>query len=352
MNKLVQCSKKYSIQLSCPGYALSDSAWEKTGPTYVECWKQINTFLSNHTYEAFGTRFLLTFDWSQMPRLVLKMHRAHERFYRAIDEGKDPIRAARFPRKPENIEIVSEADKEPDNDHRHNALIVCRLHDIFLIANLSAPGSADFYRTNVQEEPQSKGRSHDSLNISGFYFELAFIDSHEGKWPLVKTLPVQDVAAWYSTVRTGYSQTPKNKAEKVLFALLHISTLDMSPIVVVWLFFALETLFDTKIGENFRVLNERIKLLLNPSPKQAKYLKKQLRELYDIRSSLVHGGFDLFHPMMDESIDKTVETVHKKWVEPTEVGFRVLLVSLQTIIERRMKWPQFTEVIEGENYTL
>jgi len=348
----VRRSIEYSINLSCPGYSISDIAWETTGPTYIECWEHIDKFLSTHTYKAFDTVFRMTFDWSKMPRLVSNMHRAHERLFRAKDEGKDPFRAARFPRRPAHIKIISEADKEPEYEHQHTALIACRLHDIFLIANLSAPGSGEFNGVAVQEETRARKQTHGSLNLSGFYFDLAFIDTHEGKWPLVKNLPVQQVATWYSAVRTGHSQVPDNNAEKVLFALLHLSTLDMSPIAVVWIFFALETLFDTRIGENLRVLNERIKLILEPDPKQEKYLKRQLRELYAIRSALVHGGFDLFHPEMNESLDRRVEAVHEKWMVPTGFGFRILLVSLQTIIERGMKWPGFTEVVEGEKYAL
>jgi len=135
MNNPAQSSKRYYIQMSCSGYNISDAVWKITGQTYVDCWKQIATTLSSHTYEGFGATFDISFDWSEMPRLALRMHRAHERLYRAAKEGKDPFRAARFPRKPATIKILSEANNQPDYEHRHEALIVCRLHDIFLIAN-------------------------------------------------------------------------------------------------------------------------------------------------------------------------------------------------------------------------
>jgi hypothetical protein len=188
------------------------------------------------------------------------------------------------------------------------------------------------------------------LKLSGFYFELAFVDSQDGKWPIAKTLSVGQVSAWLSAVRPTPTQVPSNRAEKVLFAILHLAALDMSPVAVLWIFFALEALFETRVGENFRVLTERIELLLQPDEKQMKYLKRQLRQLYDIRSALVHGGFDIIHPSMDEALDTRIDGVHDKWIPPTEFGFRVLLVALQTIIERGFKWPVFSELLNGERF--
>jgi hypothetical protein len=98
-----------------------------------------------------------------------------------------------------------------------------------------------------------------------------------------------------------------NPMERVLFALLHFSKLDASPMEVVWLFYAFESLLQTNTGENFSSIVRRLCLLLEADVAQATLVKRKMRDLYNIRSAIVHGGFEITHPMHDEGLDERVQ---------------------------------------------
>jgi hypothetical protein len=192
--------------------------------------------------------------------------------------------------------------------------------------NIAAPGSLNLHNATLKWAPKNPklGRlAHHTFSLSNLYFALAWLDRNNNKWPKTTRLSLPDVVSWYSKVRTGASQTPRNQMEKVLFALLHLSISADTPATVVWLFNGLETLFGTRPNENRRALIERAQLLLRPNEKERKYLKDNLEKLYKIRSSFVHGGMEVVHPMHNESLDATVEN---KWAELSaacEFGFSI-----------------------------
>lgn len=245
------------------------------------------------------------------------------------------------------IKVPIEVTVESGQDKEHllknlGTLIESFVFDAFLIMNISAPGCFNLYTASLESREE---RLPGKIDASEFYFDLSRIDGLDGKWPQPRTLSLEEVTAWFFRVRDGVAQIPRNPAEKALFAVLHISRMDLSPMVVIWIFYALETLLDTRVGENFRVLTERIQLLLQPTMDEAKLLKTELRKLYDLRSSLVHGGLEVTHPMHNEVLDPGVEEKYRRVSSSSEFGFRVLLCAVQTLIERRTGWPLFKEVL-------
>jgi len=136
-----------------------------------------------------------------------------------------------------------------------------------------------------------------------------------------------------------------------MFALLHLAKLDGEMLSVVWLFYALESLLQTKVGENFGSIVRRLTLLLGLANNEIPTMKKQMRVLYDLRSAIVHGGFEAIHPMKDEAIDKRVDGVFSRLLNATEYGLVVLVAAIQKMAEEN--WPQlrFDEIIVGDNST-
>jgi len=114
----------------------------------------------------------------------------------------------------------------------------------------------------------------------------------------------------------------------------HIAKTDLSLATIIWQFYALETLYDTQPGENRRALTHRIGLVLSPDDKQRAYLKKELRDLYDIRSGFAHGGREVAHPMNNEAVDQRVSEEYRKLMDASEFGFAVVLTSIQRLIGR------------------
>ena len=77
--------------------------------------------------------------------------------------------------------------------------------------------------------------------------------------------------------------------------------------VVIWLFYAFESMLQTRVGEDFSAIVNRIGLLLNADEEQARLIRRKMRALYDVRSAIVHGGFEVIHPMHDGSLDKRAD---------------------------------------------
>src|SRR5215467_15273503 len=139
------------------------------------------------------------------------------------------LRRARFPRRPTRdvirVRTTGRASLGTSN------VIASVLHDIFLIMNIAAPGCCDFYRASLagaQYEP--------NISLSNVNFENAlYIHLHSG-WPIIRILDLHRVVSWYEKVRQGISQIPQNPTERVLFALLHMAKIDVSPMMVIWQF--------------------------------------------------------------------------------------------------------------------
>lgn len=122
---------------------------------------------------------------------------------------------------------------------------------------------------------------------------------------------------------------------------------DASPATLIWIFYALETLFDTKPGENFRALRDRIGLLLDPGGGHREDLVRGLRTLYDLRSAFVHGGLEILHPIGPNPGDEKGDELYKRVADACEFGFTLIACSIQALINRGWIEAQFQEVVVG-----
>jgi hypothetical protein len=86
-------------------------------------------------------------------------------------------------------------------------------------------------------------------------------------------------------------------------------------------------------------------LLLDGDAKQTSILKTKLRKLYDIRSAIVHGGFEVIHPMNHDVLDERASDEFGNLLSAMEIGYSVIKAAIQTIAENG--WPdlRFDEVI-------
>src|SRR5436305_1911550 len=80
--------------------------------------------------------------------------------------------------------------------------------------------------------------------------------------------------------RPTAGQLPTNPTERARFALIHLTKLDGDMLSIVWLFYALESLLQTRVGENFGSIVRRLTVLLGLAKDDVAMMKKQLRVLY------------------------------------------------------------------------
>ena len=236
--------------------------------------------------------------------------------------------------------VISRSEKVPAN-----GLMESYLHDFFLIMSLAYPGScnmsgAKLACTENNTSPLIYNDTH--ISLSGSYFELVDLDSRKGYWPTTRTIPLEKVIKWFNYHRKHFSQVPSSSMERVIFSLWYISKhSDMDPTIIVWLCNALETFFDTSSGYSRRAIEERSIVLLDANTKQSQEIKTELKKLYDLRNLLVHSGMNITHPMFDERLDSRVGPEFDNWTKAVEYGFRLLLASLQTTIDRGWSTPSF-----------
>jgi len=117
----------------------------------------------------------------------------------------------------------------------------------------------------------------------------------------------------------------------------------ITPSSVMWAAHGLEALCDTRVGESFSGMVRRLSLLLELSDSDAAVLKKELRKFYDLRSSFVHGGLGVIHPVADELMDPQVMLTTTRLLQSSDFAVCVLVASLQSLIRKSCTSYAFVE---------
>ncbi len=228
------------------------------------------------------------------------------------------------------------------------------LYEIYLVSNLSAPGSFNLYRSFIKVpglDPEEDPFAQTELELSEYLFEHAWHEAQNTAWIKVGFLPFADVYSWYKRFQLGLRQVANSRVEKALFALLHLGRNSfLEPEATLWLASALEAIFDTPHGSSFHFLHKRLSTLLSLDGKQEAMLKKQLREFYDVRNSFAHGGGAICHPIANEYWDPHVEQVSRRTIEANNFACGILLGSIQELIRRNAAGFEFREIVLGVGF--
>jgi hypothetical protein len=318
----------------------------------MQIWATADSLLRNYRIEHGSREVQISIDWHHVIescRLYGSVMEELEGFLaRNLPLPEEVLR--KFPDRTEiAIEVQSTESKTPIG-YFHPALYVeNRLADVFLMMNIAEPGCCDFYLASLLEQrTDARGFNNTNISLSSTLFEIAQVHTLDGQWPYASSINLETVVRWFEKIRTGVRQLPQNQFEKVLFSILHLAYSDASSTSIIWLFYALETLLDTKPGENRAALERRLIVLLEPSEKERRKLKTKLRELYDYRSSVVHGGLSVASPLQLESLDEDFENEYRRMLELVEYGFALLLACLQKVALNGWTELRFKDVMEGQ----
>lgn len=326
-----------------PTNSVSDTGWEIADPAFIHAWTEIVEQTSVKIFDRDGgRRYSLRVDWTPVLQRVAHSYDVMRLIHGASSSEEREKALNGF--STSKIAIEFQLEKPPGRPGPAS-IIEYYLNDIFLIMNISTPGSCDFMSAQLVSAPHAS-----PMRLSNYFFDVSWINAFEGKWPPIRFLSIADTRCWFERVRNEFSLVPKNSIERALFAILHICKSDLSPATIVWIFNALESFYGTRPGENFRALIERISLLLAPNTTELAYMKKAMRNLYDLRSAFVHGGLDIIHPVHDEAMDEEVDRAYYRLMEASDFGFQILLASLQEVISRGWSAPAFHEVMEDAAY--
>jgi hypothetical protein len=334
-------SGKFELVLPSGGQTSTDEGWQKYRPAFVNAWESAAVNLRTHKIIVGTDSYLVSVDWTSTLKRQKRYHAALRYIYRDKTPSVGRLLKARFPQHPARnpIEVSTENAKTP----HFLSIAESVVHDAFLTMNIAAPGCCNFYRASLLGD-----RIEPNVSMSSDIFDSALYVSLKDGWPEIAFLNLSRVVDWYHSVRNGAAQVPSNPMERVLFALLHLSRIDISPVEVVWLFYAFESLLQTRAGENFSSLVKRLCLLLNANEQQSGIVRRRMRDLYDIRSGIVHGGYEISHPMHDSALDKRTDESVMKILRAVDYGHAFLVAAIQKTILNDWRFPTFDEVISGD----
>lgn len=311
----------------------------------IRVWEEAEESLASWTYFHEGCEISVDVSWKAFKDDLEKSLRATREFYKGNTEvieeqfgsvGKDVVT---------NCIVDIKGSNKYSDKLWYPAYFASRFaYDFLLMMNLASPGSCNLYLMDIVGD---NGGSKRKVKISGYPFETASYSALENRTPHIDFLPLKQVVAWYSSIGVGVKAISESNLEKAIFSMLRVAELDADIVSVVWLFHALESLFDTKVGENFAQLIKRISKLLNLSSAESKKLKRNMRKLYDKRSAIIHGGYEVAHPLSGYVNDERVDKSFVDAMDLVEYGFSIIFTCIQRMVVNNWSSIAFEEKMVG-----
>lgn len=309
-------------------------------PAIENFWIKASKIFRQRDYSHNGCIITIEIDWR---RIANRIRRDND-LLRQVRDGTS--RDNKWFHKISRLsKIKAKAKTNNNNEISHHQwypsfFLETFIHEFFLIANLSTPGSANFYSLSINSESESRTTE---VRLSSFFFENGWIDSLDGGWPTLEILPIEDVREWFEAINIGYKQRASTGIEKALYVLLHMAKDETRIDSVIWIFNGLEALVSTRVGESVSGLVRRLGMILELDLPTQKKLNKELRSLYDLRSSFVHGGYAVPHPIHSEVIDRGLDDDALRLYQLHQFGASLLVSTIQALIKKRIVGLQFDD---------
>lgn len=294
------------------------------GDTFSEDLAAIREICEVYQNDQFvwdGIGFNMSMDWSPLEEIYLESEDINGPYYIKVDGGlyKQVTRLKEISI-PVNISLNSNVDNYKIHTYLHRYLL-----DLFIICNLAAPGIINFYNAKLDVDDK-----YTPINLASFSFECALENIFTKKVPFVNYTSIKTSFDWYRSLGIDTKVVASNSVEKAIFSLLHIVRMDDYDISTVpWIFHALEAIYGTNAGRGFTDISEKVNFLLDVEERQKKGLKKKLRELNDLRSSFVHGGYCVSHIMDNDSYNAIFGIIN--------FGVSLIISSLQCLMRNGWK---------------
>lgn len=342
---------KLNFSLGQIARSLELDQWKHIDQQDVNVWIKAQQLITPYQYLHDGVNITVEVDWSKIIE-HFKIYQTDNNVFRtALAENiKNPLEkrinlGALIPNLDTNLELTASIKMQGKNKFSEykwypRFFLEKYIYDVFFILNMSIPGSCGFLNFKFKNESER-------FYLSTFNFELGYEDFLNNKKICISELPIETVYNWYKELSLNVKQKSDLPIEKAIFSLLHICRSDMGVTSIIWIFHALEAIYGTRVGEGFTNLIDRMATLLHWNDKEKKQAKSHLRELYDFRSAFVHGGFKVHHPMRNEVLDNRLNDDYSKIYDLTQVGFNLVVLSIQTLIKNGWFGIDVKETISG-----
>lgn len=245
-----------------------------------------------------------------------------------------------------DIKLNTDRDINPNaRKHYLSYYIEVFFYELFMIFNLSIPGSISLFQTYFVD---NKCKTKFTIGNSCFSNSLEW--SNKIGWPKIAYIPIKDVATWYKSLNIGIRQISKNDLERVIFSLLHVCSDELSsPSGLIWLAHSLESLFESPKSSIATTMIKRAFKILGEPEENSKMIRKMFLHFYDLRSRYVHGEFNIHHPSFNNILDDSIDDYYDQITPSYSIGFSIVLACLQILILNNWKGFKFLEEFEGIN---
>ena len=323
--------------------------WQYVDHVDMQAWDRARNILEKRRYTHSGCEVTVEVDWTSAYADIKTKAALNEEYHNLRSTGGDLTNF--FNNYPTNANLtaiskitISGNNEFSDYDWYPAFFLEKYLYDFFCMMNLSTPGSCDFLNIKISSD---KNNDSDKLHLSSYNLEEALNRTMLGHGPAVKVIDLERVRDWYDKLNLDTKQKSDTPIEKTLFSLMHLCRIDGDISSILWIFHALESIYSTKVGESFSNLINRISSLLNLTKNETTKLKKRLRSLYDHRSSMIHGGYKVHHPMGYETIDPRLDDDISKNYELNQLGIALIISSIQALISNNWYGLKVTESLHG-----
>jgi len=340
---------KIEIDLGRIGRTDSHDKWALIDNNDLNLWLKAEGILREATYLHDGVEARVNTDLSKITDWYKKHQSVNKMFQEALERGEKNLGKFLMPSIADEIVLSSEISLMGKNDISSYGwyprfFVEKYIYDVFFIMNMSVPGSCEFLNLKIRDKDIS---TSERFYLSAYNFEEGYYNFLDKRKAAPIELPIETVACWYNELGIGVKQKADSNIEKAIFSLLHICKSDMDVTSIIWIFHALEAIYGTKVGESFTNLINRMSVLLELDKKNQKVVKKHLRELYDYRSSFVHGGYQVHHPMRQDVIDRRLDDDYSRIYGLGQIGFNLVVASIQRLIKNHWFGVEISEEIKG-----
>lgn len=278
-------------------------------------WRNAQKFLKHFEYLDTNGKVCLEFDW-----------------HSALENAAN-VRAVR----PRSVKIASSGASV-----NHINPIVDIVYDCFLAFNLTRASSLDLGGASLV----SGAGYSPKLDVSS---EALCSIYHHGRFDLVKPegdLELGDVVRWLRACKRPYGQIATTPSEQCLYGLLYILKDTSNLNSVAWIFYSLESFYQTSPGTSQSALRRRIASFLEVDERT---IANALKPLLKRRHSFIHGGFQAIHPHHNDILDDRMYDPFSELVHAIEVGVALIVESLRQAIRKDWAWPVFEETMTGKS---
>jgi ABC-type transporter Mla MlaB component len=164
-------------------------------------------------------------------------------------------------------------------------------HDVFLLLNLSSPGS---FGGAIAIEGGELRASTLTLSPRVFLYAAG-----------LDRLPLNQVTSWYDGLQLGTQQLATSGVAAALFHLLHLARGEENDEQAI-----------------VRLAGAAEALLGRP---------ESLARLFELREAIARGRSPVFHPMHDDALDPRVEDATREWIDTIDAAATAVIRALQAL---------------------